>query len=126
MTEPTTAAGRALLRLLAPPFDSMDGNAWAVYNDNEASILAIEAEARAPLEARIVDLNAEVLDRMDQWHRDSLARDELARQQNAEIARVRMECAALALGAALDRDALDVERARTPAEPAGTETLDIA
>ena len=49
MTEPTTAAGRALLRLLAPPFDSMDGNAWAVYNDNEASILAIEAEARAPL-----------------------------------------------------------------------------
>ena len=35
---PTTAAGRALLRLLAPPFDSMDGNAWAVYNDNEAAI----------------------------------------------------------------------------------------
>ena len=41
------------------------------------------------LNARVVDLNAEVLDRMDQWHRDSLARDELARQQAAEIARLR-------------------------------------
>jgi hypothetical protein len=56
---PATAAGRALLRLLAPPFDSMDGNAWAVYNDNESSILAIEAEARAPLDVDVDRLRAE-------------------------------------------------------------------
>jgi len=49
-----------------------------------------QAQARiATLDARVVALNAEVLDRMDQWHRDSLARDELARQQNREIARLR-------------------------------------
>ena len=49
-----------------------------------------QGQARiATLDARIVALNAEVLDRMDQWHRDSLARDELARQQNREIARLR-------------------------------------
>ena len=47
---PSTAAGRALLRLLAPPFESMDGNAWAVYNDNEALILAIEAHAPLDVE----------------------------------------------------------------------------
>jgi len=83
---PTTAAGRALLA----ECEDMD---WPTLPD---VILAIEAEARAPLEAeierlnaRIVSLNAEVLDRMDQWHRGSLARDELARQQNAEIKRLR-------------------------------------
>jgi hypothetical protein len=49
-----------------------------------------QGQARiAALDARIVDLNAEVLDRMDQWHRDSLARDELARQQNRKIAALR-------------------------------------
>jgi hypothetical protein len=54
-----------------------------------------QGQARiAALNARIVDLNAEVLDRMDQWYRDSLARDELARQQNGKIATLR---------AALDR-----------------------
>ena len=88
MSEPTTEAGR---RLLAT-FET--GN--RTNNSYRAVILAIEDEARAPLEAeierlnaRIVSLNAEVLDRMDQWHRDSLARDELARQQNAEIKRLR-------------------------------------
>jgi len=49
-----------------------------------------QGQARiAALNARIVDLNAEVLDRMDQWYRDSLARDELARQQNGKIATLR-------------------------------------
>ena len=43
---PTTAAGRALLRLLAPPFNSMDGKRMGRL-DNEAAILAIEDEARA-------------------------------------------------------------------------------
>jgi hypothetical protein len=86
---PTTAAGRALLANMtydADPENYLPGDYIKGYSD---SIRAIEAEARVSLEARIVDLNAEVLDRMDQWHRDSLARDELARQQAAEIARLR-------------------------------------
>ena len=68
-----------------------------------------QGQARiAALNARIVDLNAEVLDRMDQWYRDSLARDELARQQNGKIATLRaaLEEARLWLMEDVDPDAV--------------------
>ena len=96
---------------------SKAGEPWATYPEWAAAILEggavflpdghplgvedaiAQGQARiAALNARIVDLNAEVLDRMDQWYRDSLARDELARQQNGKIATLR---AALDAGATL-------------------------
>jgi len=83
-----------------------------------------QGQARiAALDARVVDLNAEVLDRMDQWHRDSLARDELARQQNGKIATLRaaLEAARLELIQDVDPDAVidAIDAALATAKEAG-------
>lgn len=104
MTDPRVAALAEALGDLFPhhqrekwPFTAVDLAAaiLAALSPDWCGHIGVEevitqAQARiAYLDARVVALNAEVLDRMDQWHRDSLARDELARQQAAEIARLR-------------------------------------